>query len=181
LVQVELLHLNNNKEEGNDGKKQLEVIKYIQIFIFLTSIPSKTFPVAALQTLIKVVNEPPLGLRVNLQRSMMPIAEHFDDHPDPKYKELSGKDFFLVLVSSMQLFIRGETDLDVSRELLLEYLGEKHKYDETKKKRKKKQVTLDVDDETSPDINKLMIPFKALVYILGVISYVGRVTDVWDL
>ncbi|KAA6310304.1 MAG: hypothetical protein EZS28_056333, partial [Streblomastix strix] len=41
------------------------------------------FPIAVLKTLIKVVNEPPLGLRVNLQRSMIPFAEHFNDHPDP--------------------------------------------------------------------------------------------------
>ncbi|KAA6375431.1 MAG: hypothetical protein EZS28_029041 [Streblomastix strix] len=86
----------------------------------------EAFPIAVLQTLIKVVNEPSLGLRLNRQRSMMPFAEHFDDHPDPsqrvrrKYVPLGWNIMYDWTLA----------DLDVSRELLLEYLGGKHESDE---------------------------------------------------
>ncbi|KAA6394429.1 MAG: hypothetical protein EZS28_010041 [Streblomastix strix] len=86
----------------------------------------EAFPVAVLQTLSKVVIEPPLGLRVNLQRSMMSFTEHFDDHPDPlqrvrrKYGPLGWNIMYDWTLA----------DLDVSRELLLEYLGGKHEGDE---------------------------------------------------
>ncbi|KAA6369930.1 MAG: hypothetical protein EZS28_034542, partial [Streblomastix strix] len=48
----------------------------------------------------------------------------------------------------------------------------------TKIKRRKNQVNLDFDDETRADISMISIPFKALVYIMGEISFVGRVTDI---
>ncbi|KAA6327962.1 MAG: putative dynein heavy chain, axonemal, partial [Streblomastix strix] len=48
--------------------------------LFLTSMLSKAFPVAVLQTSINITNEPPLGLRVNLQRSLASFQEHFDAH-----------------------------------------------------------------------------------------------------
>ncbi|KAA6317869.1 MAG: hypothetical protein EZS28_055027, partial [Streblomastix strix] len=53
--------------------------------------------------------------------------------------------------------------------------------EKTKNKRRKKLVILDFDDETSPYISMITIHFKALIYIMGEISYFGRVTDVWDM
>ncbi|KAA6389081.1 MAG: hypothetical protein EZS28_015392 [Streblomastix strix] len=158
----------------------------------------------------------------------MPLAEHFDDHPDPLQRIdwkrlLFGLGFFHVVIYKRRKY--GQlgwnimydwtlADLNFSRELLLEYLSGKHECDEdeqidkdpiegqenqqdqeedgydgnkqecnekTKKKRKKKQVILDCDDETCPDISMILIPLKALVCIMGEITYVGRVTDVWDM
>ncbi|KAA6361190.1 MAG: hypothetical protein EZS28_043283 [Streblomastix strix] len=158
----------------------------------------------------------------------MPFAEHFDDHPDPLQRVvwkrlLFGLGFFHAVIQKRRnygplgwniMYDWSLADLDVSRELLLEYLGGKHECDEdeqidqdtiegyeneldqdedeqdgntqewnenTKIKRRKNQVILDFDDETRPDISMITIPFKTLVYIMGEISYVGRVTDVWDM
>ncbi|KAA6399562.1 MAG: putative Dynein heavy chain, partial [Streblomastix strix] len=220
------------KQQTTGGKRGKEIIKSDYVHpdfrLFLTSMPSKAFPVAVLQTSIKVTNEPPRGLRVNLQRSMMSFAEHFDDHPDPLQRVvwkrlLFGLGFFHAVIQERRkygplgwniMYDWTLADLDVSRELLLEYLGGKHEGDENqqgdkvnnegqeneidqdeddqegdqqdgneknKKKRRRKEADLDFDDETGPDLDMNTIPFKALAYIVGEISYGGRVTDVWDM
>ena len=49
--------------------------------LFLSSMPAKSFPVAVLQTSVKVVNEPPKGIRSNLKRSFLEIsAADFEGH-----------------------------------------------------------------------------------------------------
>ncbi|UYV81316.1 DNAH6, partial [Cordylochernes scorpioides] len=49
--------------------------------MFLSSMPARTFPVAVLQNSVKVTNEPPKGIRSNVQRAFANIEKNFfEDH-----------------------------------------------------------------------------------------------------
>ncbi|KAJ3321819.1 Dynein heavy chain 6, axonemal [Boothiomyces sp. JEL0866] len=132
--------------------------------LFLSSMPSKVFPVSVLQESVKVTNEPPKGLRANLARSFADIPKDlFDDHPPQgvKFKKLLfGVCFFNAIIHERKkfgplgwniLYDWSNSDLEVSciilRNILQEYKT---------------------------------IPWEALTYLTGEITFGGRVTDDWD-
>jgi dynein heavy chain len=102
--------------------------------LFLTSMPSKAFPVSVLQSSIKVTNEPPRGLRVNLLRSLQSFTDHFNDLPnnlDIWRRLLFGLGFFHAVIQERRkfgplgwniLYDWTNSDLNVCRELLLDYV-----------------------------------------------------------
>jgi dynein heavy chain len=131
--------------------------------LFLTSMPSETFPVTILQNGIKLTNEPPKGLRANVRGSYTDIdPDVFEacEKPAPWKKLLFGMCFFHAVIQERRKFgalgwnIRydwNNSDRSVSVKMLMNYLDEQD-----------------------------VVPFPTLQYVIGVVNYGGRVTDAWD-
>ncbi|KAI8925763.1 dynein heavy chain and region D6 of dynein motor-domain-containing protein [Entophlyctis helioformis] len=132
--------------------------------LFLSSMPSKVFPISVLQEGVKITNEPPKGLRANLARSFADISKDlFDDHPPQgvKFRKLLfGVCFFNAVIHERKkfgplgwniLYDWSNSDLEVSITILRNMLQEYKS-----------------------------IPWEALLYLTGEITFGGRVTDDWD-
>ncbi|KAJ1555212.1 Dynein heavy chain 6, axonemal, partial [Nowakowskiella sp. JEL0078] len=132
--------------------------------LFLSSMPSKVFPIAVLQEGVKVTNEPPKGLRANLARSFADVnRDLFDEHPPQgaKFRKLLfGICFFNAVIHERKkfgplgwniLYDWSNSDLEVSITILRNMLSEQRG-----------------------------VPWDALTYLTGEITFGGRVTDDWD-
>ena len=130
--------------------------------LFLSSGPCSFFPVGVLQNAVKVTNEPPKGLRANLRRAFAGIPQDFfEEHPKGNdwRKLIFGLCFFHAIIQERKKFgalgwnIRYEfnaSDRECALETLKIFLAE-------------------------PDV-----PWDAMSFVTGEITYGGRVTDSWD-
>uniref|UniRef100_A0A8C5JCI3 Dynein-1, subspecies f n=1 Tax=Junco hyemalis TaxID=40217 RepID=A0A8C5JCI3_JUNHY len=135
--------------------------------LWLTTDPTEGFPIGILQKALKVVTEPPNGLKLNMRATYFKIApEALEECPHPAFKSLVYVlAFFHAVVQERRKFGKvgwnvpydfNESDFQVCMEILNTYL--------TKAFEQK-------DDQ---------IPWSSLKYLIGEVMYGGRAIDSFD-
>ncbi|XP_064233928.1 dynein axonemal heavy chain 6 isoform X5 [Aotus nancymaae] len=130
--------------------------------LFLSSMPSNTFPVTVLQNSVKVTNEPPKGLRANIRRAFTEMTPSFFEENilGKKWRQIIfGICFFHAIIQERKKF--GPLGWNIC-------------YEFNDSDRECALLNLNLYCKEGK------IPWDALIYITGEIIYGGRVTDTWD-
>uniref|UniRef100_A0A8D2JQJ9 Dynein axonemal heavy chain 6 n=1 Tax=Sciurus vulgaris TaxID=55149 RepID=A0A8D2JQJ9_SCIVU len=130
--------------------------------LFLSSMPSSTFPVTVLQNSVKVTNEPPKGLRANIRRAFTEMTASFFEENilGRKWRQIIfGICFFHAIIQERKKF--GPLGWNICYE-----------FNDSDRECALLNLNLYCQDGK--------IPWDALIYITGEITYGGRVTDAWD-
>lgn len=134
--------------------------------LFLSSMPTQSFPISVLQNSVKITNEPPKGIKANVTGALSDLKrEFFEEHiQEGKWRSLI---FGLCMFHAVLLERRKFGPL-----------GWNITYEFSEPDRECGLKTLDFF------INREVlepIPWEAILYINGDITWGGRVTDYWDL
>ncbi|KAE8635010.1 hypothetical protein XENTR_v10002490 [Xenopus tropicalis] len=152
-----------------DLEKALEMIKkpHPDFRLWLTTDPTKEFPIGILQKSLKVVTEPPNGLKLNMRATYFKIShEALDSCQHSAFKSLVYVlAFFHAVVQERRKFGKigwnvpydfNESDFQVCMEILNTYLTKAFQQHDTK------------------------IPWGSLKYLIGEVMYGGRAIDSFD-
>uniref|UniRef100_A0A8C6Y8I9 Dynein axonemal heavy chain 10 n=1 Tax=Naja naja TaxID=35670 RepID=A0A8C6Y8I9_NAJNA len=135
--------------------------------LWLTTDPTKGFPIGILQKSLKVVTEPPNGLKLNMRATFFKIShEALDQCPHAAFKSLVYVlAFFHAVVQERRKFGKigwnvpydfNESDFQVCMEILNTYLTKAFQQNDDK------------------------IPWGSLKYLIGEVMYGGRAIDSFD-
>uniref|UniRef100_U3K3Y5 Dynein-1, subspecies f n=1 Tax=Ficedula albicollis TaxID=59894 RepID=U3K3Y5_FICAL len=135
--------------------------------LWLTTDPTEGFPIGILQKALKVVTEPPNGLKLNMRATYFKIPpEALEQCPHPAFKSLVYVlAFFHAVVQERRKFGKvgwnvpydfNESDFQVCMEILNTYLTKAFEQN---------------DDQ---------IPWSSLKYLIGEVMYGGRAIDSFD-
>lgn len=135
--------------------------------LWLTTTPTKEFPLGILQKALKVVTEPPDGLGQNIKQNYSKLSEEvFEQCPKPEFKPmLYVLSFFHAVIQERKKFGKigwnvsydfNESDYKISYKLINMYLTKAHDHKEEE------------------------LPWDTLRYLIGEAMYGGRVTDNCD-
>lgn len=132
--------------------------------LYLSSMPSSSFPVAILENSVKVTNEPPKGLKSNIKRELHDLTDDFfqqntDINMNIKIM-IFGICFFHAIIQERKKF--GPLGWNIC-------------YEFSDSDRECCLLNLKIF------CNDGIIPWNALIYTTGEITYGGRITDNWDL
>nr|XP_015221526.1 PREDICTED: dynein heavy chain 10, axonemal [Lepisosteus oculatus] len=135
--------------------------------LWLTTDPTKDFPIGILQKSLKVVTEPPNGLKLNMRATYFKIPhEALSECPHPAFKSLVYVlAFFHAVVQERRKYGKigwnvpydfNESDFQVCMEILNTYLTKSYHQGDSK------------------------IPWGSLKYLIGEVMYGGRAIDSFD-
>ncbi|CAH1099407.1 unnamed protein product, partial [Psylliodes chrysocephalus] len=135
--------------------------------LWLTTDPVATFPVGVLQRSLKVVTEPPNGLKLNLRNTFFKMrSQTLNQCPHPFFRSLVFVlAFFHAVVQERRKYDKigwnicydfNESDFNVCVIILNTYLTKAHKMKDTR------------------------LPWNSLKYLIGEVMYGGRVIDEFD-
>ncbi|XP_060639849.2 dynein axonemal heavy chain 10-like [Anolis sagrei] len=152
-----------------DLEKALEKIvkPHPDFRLWLTTDPTKGFPIGILQKSLKVVTEPPNGLKLNMRATYFKISnEALEQCPHPAFMSLVYVlAFFHAVVQERRKFGKigwnvpydfNESDFQVCMEILNTYLTKAFQQNDDK------------------------IPWGSLKYLIGEVMYGGRAIDSFD-
>ena len=168
--------------------------------LWMTSYPSKDFPMTILQNAVKMTNEPPRGIRANVKRalSVQPLCDDdfFDKcaRPNEFKRLLFSLCFFHANVQERRAFGPigwnvpygfDDGDLSISARQLKMFLDEKDEDDEDgsiEDEATGGAASTVTDDDEKALVSKAVskLPLEALRYLAGECNYGGRVTDAND-
>ncbi|RNF08530.1 dynein, axonemal, heavy polypeptide 1 [Trypanosoma rangeli] len=146
---------------------QASITVHTDFRLWLTTMPARSFPVLLLQSGVKLVKEPPKGLKANIRDSFSievtpTLWDSRPANPTPWRRLLCSLTYFHAVIQERRKF--GPLGWNIPYEW----------------NRSDFSASLHSLSEYIPQDAETQMPWSALRYMIGIINYGGRVTDFLD-